>query len=596
MGQNYVINYSVDPVDLLYTESVNWSSSNESVAMVVMGNITTLAEGRTTITAEIAGVKQSAEVIVSGFAVSGLNLQESCSLNVGDRIKIDASVIPSQAGLSSVDWEIKDESIATMQISGDELYITGVKKGSTVLTGRSGDVTKTCSIAVGNAVSSISLTISDSRVRIGNSVNYSITYSPSDATISGDFSIEITPSNLVTASGGQTGTITAGNTSGTVQIVAKYDNRIVSEAVSLTIDNSITSYSVSNFSTYNFLSPDASYGYPQTAQLNVTITPSNADKPEFTYTSSNPDVVRVGNDGKLTAVGHGVAEIGVSYNGKTQSIIVRSMKASSVTYSFATYEDNWTLESAKSRRLNPQNPSYVSYFNSSTFIFWDNACRYKNLNGAYVMDEYFIPRDSNFKPIAPTFTSSNSNYSVSHLYKPSTNRDYNLFSVSNIEFQYSSATINVNGPKSETNYGSTTLSVVGGFKAVRASYTPSGGSTKWSPIFTSFGQNSSTFDNIFDITEGGNNMVVTLHCYRKADASDSGEICTFGATNQKLEYSDFNKGNGKKMYMFASSYDLKLNLADFDDNETGDVLQYCTLKEKYSNQKMIMYLAFQFKK
>lgn len=137
-------------------KSLNWTSSNESVATVNQaGRVTAVGAGTCYIRAySTDGSNKVGEctVTVAGQTVSvtGVSVNPtSLNLSVGASYRLVATVVPSNATNKSVTWSVRDDDIAT--VSGDGV-VTGVSAGTTVVTVRTvdGNYTATCLVTVNN--------------------------------------------------------------------------------------------------------------------------------------------------------------------------------------------------------------------------------------------------------------------------------------------------------------------------------------------------------------------------------------------------------------------------------------------------------------
>lgn len=137
-------------------KSLNWASSNESVATVNQaGRVTAIGAGTCYIRAySTDGSNKVGEctVTVAGQTVSvtGVSVNPtSLNLSVGASYRLVATVVPPNATNKSVIWSIRDNDIAT--VSGEGV-VTGVSAGSTVVTVRTvdGNYTATCLVTVNN--------------------------------------------------------------------------------------------------------------------------------------------------------------------------------------------------------------------------------------------------------------------------------------------------------------------------------------------------------------------------------------------------------------------------------------------------------------
>ena len=199
-GKKQSIGCSVFP-DNASNKTVNWSSSNASIATVdSSGIVTGVAAGSTTVTATAAdgsGVSASCSVTVTKAATSLTINHTELTVPVGGTAETGASVEPSDIELT---WSSADTSIATVS----EGVITGVSAGTTLIIVSGGGMSASCTVTVEDATTP-ELTIQTPEPRGGGVVRiwFSLTnlqsgeiyyvnlYNPSDGlTEAGDSNID----------------------------------------------------------------------------------------------------------------------------------------------------------------------------------------------------------------------------------------------------------------------------------------------------------------------------------------------------------------------------------------------------------------------
>ena len=215
-------------------------------------------------------------------------------------------LVPEHATAASIDWSIADESIAEWEISAGSLYVTGLKNGTTTLTGEGSGVTRTCKITVEYvAVTGVSVTAAKSSVEIGEESSVSVNISPSGASNT-NLSWEASPAGVIEFDP-QSLKFT-GIAVGTATIKATAIKDKVSGSCTVTVTEPKLKVSSANPPADQFLCPDYSFTHLQkTVQLNATMGGNPAEG--ITWSSSNEDVATVDKNGLVTAKGHGVCYI-----------------------------------------------------------------------------------------------------------------------------------------------------------------------------------------------------------------------------------------------------------------------------------------------
>ena len=114
---------------------LKWTSSDESIATVdENGNIKALKEGTVIITVETEdGLhKESCTITVTNQVVSveGVSISGLKELNVGDTIKLTATVNPENASNKAITWSSSNKNIARVDQNGN---VTGLKAGTVTI-------------------------------------------------------------------------------------------------------------------------------------------------------------------------------------------------------------------------------------------------------------------------------------------------------------------------------------------------------------------------------------------------------------------------------------------------------------------------------
>lgn len=337
IGEDFRVKYTVEPAALQETAVLEWSSSNEDVASVRNGRISANEEGKTTITAKCGNATATISVEVEAVDVTDFKLPSSVSGHVGAPVKVDVTGIePEGASVASITWSMADESIATCHVDGGDLYVTGVKQGTTKLIGEGLDVKRECSVTVKEyiPVQSVKVTLGKSSIGATSSTSVSLSVLPSNASVK-DVRWTVSPSSYAEFDESSM-TITAGTNPGTVTITATAVNDNVSGSAELTITPlAVESIKIScpKEFPYGHMSPDGSVSnYPNTMQLTAEISPVAATG-KITWKSYDTSRATVDENGLVTAKGHGAVLIVAECNGVKARKIINSFKKSAVKWS-----------------------------------------------------------------------------------------------------------------------------------------------------------------------------------------------------------------------------------------------------------------------
>lgn len=234
------------------------------------------------------------------------------TLGIGERISISASVSPANTCNTYVDLSSSDEEV--IEIRGDELVAVGY--GTATITGESfNGKTRTVTITVkeikADSVSIASPIPSDQTVYIGDSLELSASITPENVD---DPSIVWSSSDEEIATVDQNGFVKT-LAEGDVTIYAKAVNGVTGEITFAVKEKYVESVELSEVSLALLLQ--------ETHTLVATVTPADATFPKITWSSSDPSVVEVSENGTVFATGCGTAVItATSTNGITSSVPV----------------------------------------------------------------------------------------------------------------------------------------------------------------------------------------------------------------------------------------------------------------------------------
>ena len=145
-GETTTLVATVTP-DNATDKTVTWTTSDETVATVKDGIVTTLKAGEVTITAKVGDKTATCTIAVKAkvIAVTGITLDKTTAeLTEGETITLVATVTPDNAADKTVTWTTSDASVATVT-NGE---VSAVKAGTATITAKAGDKSATCTITV----------------------------------------------------------------------------------------------------------------------------------------------------------------------------------------------------------------------------------------------------------------------------------------------------------------------------------------------------------------------------------------------------------------------------------------------------------------
>ncbi len=134
-GDKIKLNVLYNPEDTTDDKTVTWESSKPEFASIDQeGNVTAIAEGKTTITAKVGEKQATKEITVKEYHIESIELlkAEEDVLTVGSQIPIWVKLNPENCTDSlTFKWTSSDESIATVDNFGN---VKGIKEGKATIT------------------------------------------------------------------------------------------------------------------------------------------------------------------------------------------------------------------------------------------------------------------------------------------------------------------------------------------------------------------------------------------------------------------------------------------------------------------------------
>ena len=208
-GQTTTLVATISPNDA-DEKTVEWVTSNSSVATVSNGVVVALTEGSAVITAKAGGKSASCSVSVvkSVVTVTSITLNKtSLNLKKGQSETLVATVKPDNATDKSVSWSSSDNTIASVNQNGK---VTALKSGNVIITAKAGEKSATCSVTITTPVESVSLNQTSVDLEVGQTTTLVASINPSDAD---EKTVEWITSNVAvaTVADGVVTAVSAGN-------------------------------------------------------------------------------------------------------------------------------------------------------------------------------------------------------------------------------------------------------------------------------------------------------------------------------------------------------------------------------------------------
>lgn len=278
--------------------TLNWVSSDPSVASVNHGVVSPLKEGTTTITASFGNISASTTVKVKEIHIDSITIDSSVSeVLKGKTIALSASISPTNTtDDATITWSSDDDTIATVDGNG---VVSGLKEGTVTITAQAGSKTDTVSITVKEIhIDSISLNVTTAEILKGENVELIATINPSNTTDDKTITWTTSDEAIATVKDG----VVTGMKEGTATITAKAGTKTATTTITVK-EIHIDGIEVDT--------KDLSLLIGETASIKATLTPTNTTDEDktITWSSDNEKVVTVDQQGNVKAIKEGTATI-----------------------------------------------------------------------------------------------------------------------------------------------------------------------------------------------------------------------------------------------------------------------------------------------
>ena len=303
-------------------KTIQWSSSDNTVASVKDGIVSALKVGQTSIKAACGNKYAMCLVNVTPIKIEEITLDiKDITLKAGETATLTATVKPDEATDKTVTWDTSDASVATVSNG----VVTAVQVGTATITAKAGDKTATCSVTVAvTPVTRVILDKTSASLEAGETVALTATVDPDNAT---DKAVTWSTSDATVATVNN-GVVTAVKV-GTATITAKAGDKTAICTITVVV-TPVTSVVLDRTS--------ASLRAGDAMTLTVTVSPDNATDKAVTWSTSDATVATVDN-GVVTAVKVGTATITVKAGDKTAACSVTVTPTASGNHEGTSEED-----------------------------------------------------------------------------------------------------------------------------------------------------------------------------------------------------------------------------------------------------------------
>ena len=300
-GQTETLSAQVKPDDATDTR-LTWSSSDKTVATVANGKVTALKAGSTQIrvTSFEGGFQAVCNLTVKQHA-TGLDLSHSTrTIYLGQTVTMTATVLPSDASDKSVTWTSSNSDIVSVTQNGS---VTANAMGEAEITATSNDggFSKSCKVTVIEPLvpaTSLTLTPKTMSLNIGESGSLELQILPNDCNEILEW--KSSDPSVATVNAGDIKALAAGTTT----ITVRGSNTSASATVTVIDPYAVTGVTLDRTT--------LSLEMGETATLVATVLPEDARDKTVTWSSGNTAVATVDQQGKITTVSPGTAQITVT--------------------------------------------------------------------------------------------------------------------------------------------------------------------------------------------------------------------------------------------------------------------------------------------
>ncbi len=324
-------------------QTVNWTSSNQGVAMVdSTGKITALSKGTTTITASTSNNKTANCVVnVTDNATSIKLNYTDYTLERTNTFNLIATITPANITNKNIRWSTNNATIATVDQTGK---VTGINNGTAIITAttENGNLSATCVVRVITKVKSLSIVPSELNMNVNDFQTLKVQITPTTAT---DKNViwHSQDGNIATVS--NTGIVRALQ-NGTTTITASTSDGSVTASVKVNVTTQVTKIAIPKKNYVLYVGDQANIEYQ--------VLPTTASNKVINFTSSTPRIATVNEQGQITAVAPGNTTIKLtSHNNIEENVIVSVLNkpTNDETKKITFNKTNYQIKAGESQKV-----------------------------------------------------------------------------------------------------------------------------------------------------------------------------------------------------------------------------------------------------
>ncbi|HAE17370.1 MAG TPA: hypothetical protein DCG51_12610, partial [Erysipelotrichaceae bacterium] len=283
-------------------KSVTWRSSNTNVATVnSSGVVTAVGSGTAVITAVSSDPSITAQCSVTvTIAVQSVSVSpETAQMFTGEKLQLQAAVLPSAASDKTVTWKSSNTAVATVDSTGK---VTAVSNGTATITAttRDGGYTDTCTVSVSTPLIEVHLNTDHLSLIKGETSYLTVSFVPETAS---DQTVIWSSSDPSVVTADNSGKVTAVS-NGTAVITVKANDGGYTDTCTVTVTTPLNGIALNKHTLT--LSKNSS------ETLTVSFDPEDASDKSVIWSSSDPSAASVDDNGTVTALKGGSTVITVT--------------------------------------------------------------------------------------------------------------------------------------------------------------------------------------------------------------------------------------------------------------------------------------------